>query len=290
MLIYADNTSKPAFEIKFSKSGKLISKHIKKRSIDSTHTYLIKKNKLIVHINLKDSVETFEYKIRKVSGKKAYLLSMKYCSRYIKQKGDDTITLNQITLFQGKKRKIIEVDQSITVFSQKKALHNDSIDLAVWGQFIGYISDTILIDSDQFVLHNFYKKHTDTLHYIAPLLIDTVIRIKIPIKEITGIYTQREPFTSYTTGATIIAMGTGLLCVAASIIAGDNTTGNIFAQTGIISLLTIPFSFGTGMLFSTQKFLLNSPTKNKKIWQIERHMPNTIVTERNKQTIISGKK
>lgn len=281
--ITADNSTNPPVEIKFSPTGKLILKQSKKRGADSSCSYIIKKNHLTVNLNKKDSVQTFEYVLKKVPDKKAYQLSMKFSSSYIKKRGDDSIVMDQLVLMQGKKRKIIEYEQSLTVFSQKKALHNDSIDLAVWGQFAGYITDTLLIDSDQYVEHNFYKKYTDSLHYIAPLLLDTVIRIKIPIKEITGIHTQREPFTSYTTGATILGMCTGLACIGASLIISDNNTSGIFAEAGVISLLTIPVSFGMGMIFSTQKFSLQPGKKKNKIWKVERHMPNVIVTQRNQK-------
>lgn len=290
VLLTLDNLDRPVYEIRFSRTGKLVIKQQRKRTLDSSWNYLFRKSRLFISLNLRDSVETLEYKITRVPAKKAYRMDLINSSRYIKRKGDDTIALDRLTLIQGKKRKTIEYQQALTVFYQKKALRNDSIDYAVWGQFVGYIKDTILIDADQYVEHNFYKKYTDTLHYVAPLLLDTVVRIKIPINLVTGIYTQREPFTSYTTGATILAMCVGLVGVATSIVLQNNSAGPVFAQAGVVSLLTIPFSFGTGMVFSTQKFLIAPGKKSKKVWAIERHMPNLMVTQGKQTKTFSGKK
>jgi hypothetical protein len=283
LVLSADNINKPICETKFSASGKLLLKNTKKKSLDSSGVCVIKKNSLILHFDAKDSVIIYEYRVKKIPEKKAFMLSMLSSSRYLKRKGDDTITMDRFTLIQGNKRKTIERPEEITIFSQKKALHNDSINLAVWGQFVGYISDTLLIDSDQFVEHNFYKKYTDSMHYIAPLLFDTVVRIKVPVKEITGMFSQREPFASVATDATFLAMGTGLLCVLASLVSKDTSTGSIFAQAGVISFLTMPVSFGFGLGFSKQKFLLTPGKKKKKVWRIERHIPYKIITQRNQK-------
>lgn len=279
----ADNTSNPNSEVRFSSTGKLILKNLKKRSTDSSFTYLIRKKSVILRSSHKDSVKTLNYEVKKIPGKKAYEFAMKFSSRYVKRKGDDTIAVNRFTLMQGKRRKTIEADEEITVFSQNRALRNDSINRAVWGIFVGYIADTLLIDSDQFVEHNFYKKYTDTLHYLAPLLLDTIIRIKVPVKDITGIYCQREPLSTVTTNATLLAMATGLVCVSASLAGGESTAGSVFAQAGVISFLTIPVSFGINMIFSKQKFQLKAGKKNKKVWTFDRRMPHTVIIQRGKK-------
>ena len=279
-VLSADNKTNSECEAKFSATGKVILHHIKKRRTDSIYTYNIDKNSLTLNCDLKDSVKTLEYVVKKVPEKEAYRLNLKFRSRYVKRRGDDTITMDKITLIKNGQKNTIEREEGITIFSQKKALHNDSIDRAVWGSFVGYVADTILVDSDQFVEHNFYKKYTDTLHYIAPLLLDTIVRIKVPVKEITGIYIQREPFTSYTTGATMLALGSGLLCISASLMTSDKPIGKSFAQIGVISFLTIPISFSLGLIFSKKKFQLVPSTKMKKNWVLERHMPNTVVIHR----------
>ncbi len=283
LVLFADNTSNPNSEVRFSTTGKLILKNLKKRSTDSSFTYLIRKKSVILRSNQKDSVKTLNYEVKKIAGKKAYQFSMKFSSRYTKRKGDDTIAVHKFTLAQGKKRKTIELYEELAVFSQKRALRNDSINRAVWGIFVGYIADTLLIDSDQFVEHNFYKKYTDTLHYIAPLLLDTIVRIKVPVKEITGIYSQREPLSTVTTNATLLALATGLVCVSASLMGGESSAGSVFGQAGVISFLTIPISFGINMLFSKQKFLIKAGKESKKVWAFDRRMPRTVVTQRNKK-------
>jgi hypothetical protein len=283
LLLSADNINQPTTEVRFSTSGKLLLKNIKKRTTDSSFVYNLKKKSLVLQLNLKDSVKTLHYGLNKVKGKRAYDLSMKYSAHYHHKKGDEAIIMRKFTLIKGKKRKTIFEGEEIAVFSQCKAIHNDSINRAVWGSFAGYIADTLLIDSDQYVEHNFYKKHTDTLHYIAPLLLDTVIRIKVPIKYITGIYNQREPLSSISSNASFIAMGTGLVCISSSILGGEGNASSIFAQAGVISFLTIPISLGVNMVFSKQKFYLQPTKKHKEVWTHERHMPRTIITQRNKK-------
>jgi len=272
----ADNTNSPLYEIKFSVTGKLILKQLKKRTFDTAATYVIKKNELTVNLNYRDSAKIFEYSIKPVSGSKAYQLNLHTSSRYFKSKGDDTI-ITKLILIQGKKRKVIENMQSITVFSKKRALKNDSIDFAIWGQFVGYIADSLIIDCDQYIEHNFYKKYPDTLHYISPELYDTVIRIKVPIREITRIYAQRKGLTSFTNGVTLAALGTGLAFVGGSLIFHDKNFGSNLGAIGVGSLLTIPISFGVGLIFSTQKFYLKPTEKQPEIWKIERRMPHSIV-------------
>jgi hypothetical protein len=263
---------------KFTTTGKLVLHHIIKQRMDSTYSYLVDKDMVSLYFDVKDSVRKLNYKTEKLKDKNAYEFNMKSRSNYVKRRKDDTITLDHITLINGLKKQDIYREEEVTIFSQKKARRNDSIDLAVWGQFVGYISDTLLIDSDQYVEHNFYRSYKDSLHYIAPLLFDTVVRIKVPVKEITGLYGQREPFNSLVTGATILAMGTGLISVSASILAGEKPIGTTFAQIGVISFLTIPVSFGLGMAFSKRKYQFSSKGKKKKVWIVERHMPNITVS------------
>jgi hypothetical protein len=284
-----DNTNNPKYELKFFSSGKVALKSLKKRGLDTTSAYSIKNRSLVFHFDLKDSVKTFAYEVKKVPKRKAFHLNRTYSSCYVKRRGDDTIVMDKFTLMFEEKRKVFEREQELTVFSQKKALHNDSIDYAVWGQLVGYVSDTLLIDSDEYVEHNFYKKYTDSLHFVSPLLIDTTVRIKVPTKNITGIYAQREPLTSITTNATFFALGGGLLCVTASLLSKNDVAATIFAQTGVIAFLTLPVSVSLGMIFSKQKFRMKPGKKPEKIWKIERHMPNTVVTQRNQNKIKSKK-
>ncbi len=280
MLVSSDSKNKGNCEVKFSKSGKLILVNPLKKKIDSSYTYSFTKNKLSLSYSLKDSALRLHFKLTTIQKRRAYQLALLSKNTYHKKLGDDTIRLDQFSVLQGNKRRIFFNQQELTVFSQKKALHNDSIDMAVWGRFVGYIKDTILMDSDQFVEHNFYKKYTDSLHFYAPLLLDTIIRIKIPVKEITGIYCQREPFTSITTGTSLLAMGGGLVLVAASLILKDSPMASEYAQIGVGSFLTIPISFGLGIAFSTKKYTLSSNQLTKKNWHIENHMPHQVYTKK----------
>jgi len=283
LVLSADNMDKPLCEARFTRTGRLVLKNLKKRTSDSVYTYLFKNSSLTLYANEKDSVKTLHYTVKKISGKKAYELRTKYSSRYVKRKGDDAIVMDRFTLTMGKRKRTVKTGEELAIFSQNRALRNDSINRAVWGVFVGYVTDTLLMESDQFVEHNFYKKYTDSLHYIAPLLLDTIIRVKVPIKFITGIYAQREPLSSVTTNASVFALVTGLVCVSASILAKGSTAGDIFGEVGVVSFLTIPVSFATGLIFSKQKFQMKSGAKKEKVWKIERHMPRTVITQRNKK-------
>ncbi|PBQ31249.1 hypothetical protein CNR22_05540 [Sphingobacteriaceae bacterium] len=275
VILSTDNGNNSLYEIRFSVTGKLVLKHLKKKLFDTAATYFVKKNNLTVKLNYKDSSKIFEYKIRRISGNQAYELNLTASSKYFKRKGDDTI-VTKLVLTQGTKRKVIKNMQSVIVFSKKRALKNDSIDFAIWGQLVGYIADTLIIDCDQYIEHNFYKKHPDSLHYISPELYDTVIRIKVPVREVTKIYTQRESFTSVTNGLTYTALGTGLVFIGGSLIFNDKDFGSNLGAIGVVSLLTIPFSFGTGLIFATEKYYLIATEKQSKTWKVERRMPHKI--------------
>lgn len=277
-MLSSDSKNKGDCELKFSPGGKIILFNPLKKKLDSSFAYTFKKNKLNISYGLKDSALSLQFKISSIQERRAYQLTQESKTTYHRKKGDDTIRLDRFTLVQANKRRIFVDQQEITVFSQKRALHNDSIDMAVWGRFVGYIKDTILMDSDQFVEHNFYKKYTDTLHFYAPLLLDTIVRIKIPVKEITGIYCQREPFTTITTGASLLAMAGGLALVATSLILKDWPAAPQYGEIGVGSFLSIPISFGVGLVFSTKKFRLSKDHPNKKTWQIENHMPHPVIS------------
>jgi len=279
LLLSLDNMSQPTSEVKFSSNGKLIVKNIKKRSIDSSFTYHFSKKSLTLKSVLKDSIRILHYAGKKVGEKKTYLLSLKYYSRYKKKRGDDSVIVNRITLISGKKRKTIKRNDEVTVFSQKRALRNDSIDRAVSGVFAGYIADTLLVDCDQFVEHNFYKKFTDTLHYYVPRLKDTAVRIKIPIKDITGIYGPREPLSKVATVITLVTGGIGIASVGGFFIFGENTLkGHAFEEIAVVSFLTIPVSFGLNLIFSKQKFRMKTKVgeKKEKIWTLDRRIPGMV--------------
>lgn len=277
-----ENVTTSLYEIKFSVTGNLILKNLKKKIFDTASTFVIRKNDLTVHLNYKDSARVFEYEVKSAPGGKAYELVLTTSLKYYKRRGDDTI-ISKLVLTQGKKRKVIGSMQSVTVFSKKRALRNDSIDFAIWGQLVGHIADTLIIDCDQYIEHNFYKKHTDSSHYISPELYDTVIRIKVPLKEVTKIYLQRERLTSVTNGLIYAALGGGLVCIGGSLIFhGEGFSSNLGA-IGIGSLLTIPFTFGAGLIFSTQKYYLKPNGKRNEVWKVERRMPHSSVKKYNQK-------
>lgn len=244
-----------------------------KSKIDSSYYYSSDKKNLSFYFKLKDSVKLFRYELHKKSGQ-SLSLRLNYSFIYRYKKGNDTVVMPELTVSRGKQIKTILSGEDITVFVQKRGRRNDSIDMAIWGQFVGLVKDTILVDSDQFVEHNFYKKYTDSLHYYSPLLIDTIIRMKIPIKYITGIYKEREPFGMYMTRTTIAGMSVGLGFMMASLFSGtDSDIGNTHATIATAAFLTVPVSFGLGVSFSKLKFRIKGGKQPEKLWKIERHMP-----------------
>lgn len=277
LLLKGENSGSPIWELKFLTSGQINLKNLKKNTNDTSYHFNFEKKILTLRLNRKDSVKTISYGIKKSQKEKAYYLKLSQSSIYKKRKGDDTIVMRQLTLVKDKQIRVINFQEDLTIFGQKKGLRHDSVDFAVWGQFVGYISDTILIDSDQFVKHNFYKKYPDSMHYYSPLLFDTVIRIKLPIKEITGIYKEREPFSTVMTRITVSGIGLGLVCMVGSLVSGETHAANVFAQVATASFLTVPVSFGLGLGFSKQKFRLHGGKDPKKLWRIDRHIPNPTI-------------
>lgn len=264
-------------ELRLSASGKCILKPSApsggKNKTDSTFQYGFDKKNFSVHFKLKDSVKMFRYELLKTEGPNL-TLRLNYSLSYKYKKGNDTILMPELTFTRGKEIRAVMQGEDITLFAQKKGRLHDSIEFAVWGQFVGYIKDTIIIDSDQFVEHNFYKKYPDTLHYYSPLLIDTIIRMKIPVKYIIGIYKEREPFGMYMTRVTVAGMGLGLGFMVASLASSrDIEVGSTYATISTAAFLTVPVSFGIGVAFSKQKFRFSGGKDPAKLWKIERHMP-----------------
>ncbi|MBL7933259.1 MAG: hypothetical protein JNL60_15240 [Bacteroidia bacterium] len=273
LVLSKDNKTGANLELKLSGTGKCIVKTNGKTKADSTFQYCFDKKNFSVNYKLKDSVTMYRYEFLK-SDAANLTLRMNYSFRYKYKKGNDTILMPELTFSRGKDIKTIMQGEDITLFVQKKGRLHDSIELAVWGQFIGFIKDTIIIDSDQFVEHNFYKKYPDSLHYYSPLLIDTIIRMKIPVKYIVGIYKEREPFGMYMTRITVGGMALGLGFMVASLTSGKEIeVGSTFATISTAAFLTVPVSFAIGTIFSKQKFRFSGGDDPAKLWKIERHMP-----------------
>ncbi len=260
-------------EWRLSTTGKCYLKTSGKTKPDSSFIYSFYKKNVSFHFKLKDSVKLFRYEVVRQE-KQSLQLRLNYSFKYNYKKGNDTVVMPELTVTRGNQIKTILSGEDVTVFAQMRARRNDSIDLAIWGQFVGYIKDTILIDSDQFVEHNFYKKHSDSLHYYSPMLFDTLIRKKIALKYVTGIYKEREPFGMYMTRTTITGMGLGLGFMMASLLSGTDTdAGNRYATIATASFLTVPISFGLGLAFSKEKYRLSGGKDPAKLWKVERHMP-----------------
>src|SRR5436190_22803902 len=85
MFLFPDNTSNPKYELKFFSTGKVALKSLKKRGLDTTSAYSIKNNSLVFHFDLKDSVKTFSYEVKKVPKRKAFHLNRTYSSSYVKR-------------------------------------------------------------------------------------------------------------------------------------------------------------------------------------------------------------
>jgi hypothetical protein len=278
-----ENNNALSGQLKFSTNGKLIFYSSKKDKPDSSYRFDIGKKKISFQFDSKDSVKTYEYSLKENRKKGLYRLHLIYSFVYKKRAGDDTIVVRELGLKKGNDTKTIDYLEDLTVFGQKRGLKGDSVDFAVWGQFVGFKKDTILIDCDQFIKHNFYKKYPDSMHYYAPLLMDTVIRIKLPIKEIDRIYKEREPFSTYMTRATVSGIGLGLVCMVGSLVSGETDASTVFAQVATVSFLTVPVSFGIGFSFSKQKFWLHDKNKSTRLWKIERHLPGAQIKAHAKQ-------
>lgn len=273
MALSKDSKNAAGTELRLSGTGKCIVKTVGKNKADSVFQYSFDKKNISFNFKNKDSVKLFRYELYKTEGTNMWL-RLNYSFSYRYKKGNDTIVMPELSFTRGKEIRSIVQGEDITLFVQKRGRRNDSIDLAIWGQFIGYIKDTIIIDSDQFVEHNFYKKYTDSLHYYSPLLIDTIIRMKIPVRYVVGIYKEREPFGMYMTRVTVAGMGLGLGFMVASLVSdADIEAGSTYATISTAAFLTVPVSFGIGVAFSKQKFRFSGGKDPSKHWKIERHMP-----------------
>ena len=260
------------WEASFSPSGKVTLHHLKKNISSSVYSYSLKKQSLRFYYDLKDSLVNLNYTINRMEEDGSYKLKTFYALRYKKRKKDDVPPADHFTLVNGEKKKTFYNLTDITVHRMKKGLKHDSIEYISKGEFLELRSDTLLINSYQFSEHNFYKKYPDEGHYFSEFIYDndSLVKIKIPLKEITKIYSQRDKFNSVINGLAIAALGTFVVSLPVALAVKTDPVNSIFTSSAVYSALSIPVIVSFNIIFSRKMFQVAPTLKNKNTWHFEK--------------------
>ncbi len=253
--------------------GRVTLKNLKQNTSSSAYSYSIKNQSIRLFYETKDSLMNLNYSFGRHYNKGDYKLSTFHAMRYKKHKNNDLPPSDHFTLIKGNKKKEFHSLNEITVHRMKKGLKHDSIEYICKGEFLELRADTLLINAYQFSEHNFYKKFPDSLHYFSEFLFDSLIKLKVPVKEITTIYSQRDKFSSLVNGAAFVAMGGFVVSFPLALSVKSEPMNTVFTRTAVFSALSIPVIISFNIIFSKKKFQLAPTLKNKNTWQFESKSP-----------------
>ena len=182
----------------------------------------------------------------------------------------DSVKLNGQQSFYFKRenrKKAITKYNDLSVYSEKKGLKNDSIEYDVRGKFMAITNDTMIIESEDVYIHNFYFKNNDSLHY-HPIKTSNGFT-KIPLINISKIYYGRDKFKTFTLRTTLICLATALIVSPLISIQKGGFNGDRFRKVTGTSLGVMVLSISFGIGFSQKEFLIWPTKKNKKTWVIK---------------------
>ncbi len=171
------------------------------------------------------------------------------------------------SLKRGDKTVRIKKFDEVNVFSEKRGLKNDSLELTVRGQLTDFKKDTLLIRYDEYSVHDFYKKYPDTLHYTYEILTDTFMMMKVPAKDITGMFRYRNKLKSVTNKIVFVTLGTSLVTMPFVLAMKAGPERDAVSALNITSTVAMLSSMTVGLVFGKQKFWLKP--KGPKTWEIQ---------------------
>jgi hypothetical protein len=260
-----------ATKITFLPTGRLKIESQKTKA-DSQWHYGFHKRIIYFSLLRNDSVYNRPYEIIKSDHGTSFRFNRLYNYAAPVARPGDTIFVgpsltNNLVLQKNNQKKRIYEGDDISVFYSKKGLAHDSIEYMARGQFSAFASDTICLRAEQLQTHNFYKKYTDSLHHTF-YFPDSVILVKIPAKDLMGIYYHRSAWTSMMTLLTIAGLTGELIFLPAALLSKSDKANTIFGNLAIVSIFTWPTAATLGIIFSKKKFRLKETGKKKGIWQI----------------------
>ena len=182
----------------------------------------------------------------------------------------DSVKLNgQESFYFKREKRVKKINKfnDLSVYSEKKGLKNDSIEYDVRGKFMAVTNDTMIIESEDVFIHNFYFKKNDSLHYHS--IKTTNGFAKIPLLNISKIYCGRDKFKTFTLRTTLVCLATALIVSPLISIQKGGFNGDRFRKVSGTSLGVMVLSISFGIGFSQKEFLIWPTKKNKKTWVIK---------------------
>jgi hypothetical protein len=175
-------------------------------------------------------------------------------------------TAQHINLRRGSETFTIGPQAEVTLFTENKGLRNDSIEMMVRGKVIDIRNDVILLEYEEFAIHNFYRSAADSLHYVDEVLRDTVMLMKVPMNDVTGLYMHRKKLTTAMTKIVFVTLGTSLATVPLLLTLKPGPAKNAVTALNISSTVTMLAAAGIGIFFAKKKFWIKP--KDRKSWEL----------------------
>jgi hypothetical protein len=272
LILSEENNRQFDWEARFSPDGKASFRNLRTNATVSHYQYALKKNTLRLYYDRKDSIQNLNY-IVNFAENGNYRLNAFYAMRYKKQGPGDLPPATRFSLRNGKKSRDFHQMEEITVYHTKKGLRNDSVDYVSKGDFLQLHKDTLLLSAYQFSEHHFYRKYTDTLHFISETFYDSLILIRIPVKEIVRIHSVRECFNKTMNALSIGALGTFVVSFPMALAIQKDPANTIFTSAAVYSALSIPFIVSANMIFSRERFELAPSGKKRTLWHFGEDSP-----------------
>ncbi len=182
----------------------------------------------------------------------------------------DSLKSNNYTSFYFlRSKKSIEVlrHRDLSVHFEKKGVRNDSIEYHVRGDFMAINNDSIIIQSEDIDIHDFYKKNTDSLHYLVKSIPTGFA--KVPLKDISKIYYERSDWKTFTLRATLVSLASALIISPIISIQKGGFNGDRFSKVTTASLGVAVLSVSFGIAFSQKEILIKPTKKSNKTWTIK---------------------
>jgi hypothetical protein len=168
---------------------------------------------------------------------------------------------------RNKKTKEVLGHHDLSVHYEKKGIKNDSLEFHVRGDFMSITNDSMVIQSEDFDVHDFYKKNTDSLHYLSKTVASGFV--KVPLKDISKIYYERSDWKTFTLRTTLLSLASALIVSPLISIQKGGFNQDRFNKVTTASLGVAVLSITFGIAFSQKEFLIK-PTKNSnKTWTIK---------------------
>lgn len=174
---------------------------------------------------------------------------------------------SSFTFQRGKKTKEVLIHHDLSVHYEKKGLQGDSLEFHVRGDYMSITDDSLVIQSDELNIHDFYKKNTDSLHYFSKMTPSSFI--KVPIKDISKIYYERSEWKTFTLRTTLLSITTALIISPLVSIQKGGFNRDRFNKVTLTSFGVAILSISFGIAFSQKEFLCKPTKKSNKIWTIK---------------------